>query len=279
MLHSRETGAMSFLKRSICCALCVFGLTLAAPCASDDIELKNGVRLSGRLDSKDDDGVMFIIAYDTIRVPARIAHDDIKIIELDNYDRISEQELFSIQQQAKGLLLHEGRWLPQAHVNELQNKRQKIDRAKQITLFSLQFFLFLMFCLIMVIIVDFIHYEWKRFRVRRAAKSTGADHRLHRRIPISVPFTYCLDDGEEQHTNTSNISLGGLLFSTAAELPLTTQMTVSIGADDNHIECRSMVVRCEKDSKEKLFNIGLSFIGLSSEMRHKLARLISEANK
>ncbi|MEW6536166.1 MAG: PilZ domain-containing protein [Candidatus Auribacterota bacterium] len=265
-------------NKNVCTMLFVCLLCCAFIARADEIILKNGVRLQGLLVGERDSNLEFDILYDTIRIPARISKSDVLSVEMDNTGSEQTVDLFSISQQAKGLVLYEGRWLPKEHVDMVRSKQSKIAQAKKITLFSLQFFFFLMACLALVIVFDFLHYEWKRLRVRRVEKGqSGADYRLHRRISAAIPFEFEMENGTKHSAVTTNISLGGMLFTTPVALELTTQINVSLTADDIHIDCQGMVVRSDKEPNENIYNIGLSFIGLNADMRQKIARFIAHA--
>jgi len=244
---------------------------------ADEIILKNGQNLTGKVLSQKDNVISFEIYFDSIVVPATINKNDIVNIELDNSEMIDESTLFEISQRAKGLVLYKGRWLPEKHVATLMRRQDKIDKIKRFTLFSIQFFIFLMVCFGLIIGMDLLNFGFRKYKLWRVAKTESADNRLHRRISVKLDFKFQLEKGEEYSAVTTNVSLGGLLFSTDLDLHPSERIKVKLLFEENDIlEIEGLVVRSEKDFKTEKNNVGVSFLSLNHEMRQKIAKLIAQ---
>jgi len=247
------------------------------PLCADEITLKNGQNLTGKVLSQKDNIISFEIYFDSIVVSASINKDDILNIELDNSELIDESTLFEITQQSRGLILYKGRWLPKKHVATLMQRQDKIDKIKRFTLLSIQFFIFLMVCFGAIIGLDLLNFGVRKYKLWRVAKTETADNRLHRRIPVKLDFCFKIENGVEHKAVTTNISLGGLLFSTELELKPSDRISVKLSSEDNEIlELEGLVVRSEKDYKTDQHNIGVSFLSVDHEIRQEIAKIIAK---
>lgn len=249
---------------------CVYG---------DEILLKNGKKLSGRLLDQQDDVISFEVHLDSVTFSAILQKDDVLEIEFDNTDHVDESALFALQQKTKGLELYNGRWLPKKHVENIKSSQKNMYTAQKVALFSIQFFIFLIIGFAVVLGVDVLHYQWRKFKLNRIVKREKADHRLHRRIPLKYPIKVAPKGKEQFDAQTNNISLGGLLFSTDMELNLADHIDIELMYSDGSIYIAGLIVRKEKDVQSEMYNLGVSFIGLDQEKRQKIAYLIAHPEK
>ena len=246
---------------------------------ADEITLKNGEKLTGRLLDQQDDIISFEVHLDSVMFPAIIKKDDVTHVDIDNEDMMDEGALFVLQQKTKGLELFHGRWLPKKHVELIKARQRNINTAQKVALFSIQFFVFLVVAFAIVMGVDLLHYQWRKFKLNRIVRQEKADHRLHRRMVMSYPVKVKSEKFPLFEATTSNISLGGLLFSTDKDLQLGDQIEVEVILPDRSIEVDGLIVRKEKDVKSDLHNLGVSFVGLDQSKRQEIARLIACSEK
>ncbi|MDX9703125.1 MAG: PilZ domain-containing protein [Candidatus Auribacterota bacterium] len=265
------------MRRFMAASIFVFCLWLDV--YADVITLKNGETLTGKLLDQQSDIISFEVHMNSVIFPAIIKKDDVTKIELDNEDMVDEAALFVLKQKTKGLELHNGRWLPKKHVALLKARQKNMYTAQRVAVFSIQFFIFLVIGFALVMGVDLLHYQWRKYKLNRIIHREKADHRLHRRIPIQHAIKVRSEKFPELDAQTSNISLGGLLFSTDKDFQLADHISVEIKLADRSIEVDGLIVRKEKDIKTELNNLGVSFIGLSQAKRQEIAYIIAHPSK
>ena len=244
---------------------------------ADEITLKNGKILYGNIYDQREDSVCIEIDFDGVKVPSSIKKSDIVSIEFDNESLTDEATLFAIQQQTKGLELYKGRWLPKKHVDLLRQRQQKIKSVRKLAVFSIQFFIFFIIGFAIVIGLDFLNYQLRKYKLHRVINKENADNRLHRRIYLKFPIKFTTQEGISYDACTSNISLGGLLFHTEVNLNLADQLSIQVISSDSVLNVTGLVVRKIKGISGTVHNIGVSFIGLDKSKRQQIAQLI--ANK
>lgn len=254
----------------------ITGVFVAASPAAEII-LKNGRSFNGKIIEQNNDAISFEMNVDSILIPAIINKKDIVSVEFDNTESQDDTNLFNLQQQAKGLVLYQGRWLPKKHVGLLVDRKAKLDKMKKITLFSIQVIIFLMICLAIVMGLDFFYFKLNKYRIKKVSQR-HKDDRLHQRIAITVPFIILLNDGTKFSAETSNISLGGLLFYTDKDIRIGTQVRLMLILPECNtpVKIKALVVRVEKDVKTQKNSIGVSFVGLHSG-RQQIAQLIAQS--
>ncbi len=255
----------------------VFAYLLVLSVYADEITLKNGETLTGRLLDQQEDIISFEVHFDSVVFPAIIKKEDVTHVEMDNEDMMDEAALFVLQQKTKGLELFHGRWLPKKHVELIKARQRNINTAQKVALFSIQFFIFLVIAFALVMGVDLLHYQWRKFKLNRIVHQEKADHRLHRRMAMCYPVKVESEKFPLFEAKTTNISLGGLLFATEKDLQLGDQIAVEVILSDSSIEVDGLIVRKEKDIKSDMHNLGVSFLGLNQAKRQQIARLIANS--
>jgi len=104
--------------------------------------------------------------------------------------------------------------------------------------------------------------------------------RMYKRVNVDLAIEYILDiDGHIKGKDVGkgrvhNISQGGILFSADIIFPYNKLIEVILTIPDGRIKATAQVVRCKEIGSSERFEIGLRFVGLSSQNQAKLKRYL-----
>lgn len=100
------------------------------------------------------------------------------------------------------------------------------------------------------------------------------------RHPLSIPLTCTIiknaDDQEKKGAPglTSNISIGGLLFSSKRPVKVGSLIMIKMPFEDKIFNVKSKVVHCSKRTQAKLYDVGASFYKFNDAFKVKLIEQI-----
>ncbi len=100
------------------------------------------------------------------------------------------------------------------------------------------------------------------------------------RHPLCMPLAYTvLGDSEkkgqeEERSQTLNVSLGGLLFSSKNMVKDGTRIVVKMPFEDKMFSVKARVVRCTKNAETRLFDIAVSFLRIQEAFKVKMIEQI-----
>lgn len=122
--------------------------------------------------------------------------------------------------------------------------------------------------------------------VKKARKTIPmSERRRFIRHPLCFPLAYkVIEKGPSANysghkASTINISMGGILFSSKKPVVPGSEIMITMPFQDKVFNVRGRVVRCDKNSETKLYNIAAAFHRLSAAYKVKLIEqlyLISE---
>jgi len=104
--------------------------------------------------------------------------------------------------------------------------------------------------------------------------------RMYKRVNVDLAIEYILDlDGHIKGKDIGkgrvhNISHGGILFSSDIIFPYNKLIEVILYIPDGRINATAQVVRCKEIGSSDRFEIGLRFVGLSSQNQAKLKKYL-----
>lgn len=105
------------------------------------------------------------------------------------------------------------------------------------------------------------------------------------RHPLSLPLTYkVINPGlgqsrEDMRAQTSNVSVGGLLFPGKRSVEPNSMIAIKMPFEDKMFNIKAKVVRCVNNPETKLYDIAVSFFRLHEAFKAKMIEqiyLISE---
>jgi len=112
----------------------------------------------------------------------------------------------------------------------------------------------------------------------RPQKPPCSEKRRFIRHPVCIPLEFIPKNilhterkkGGGASATTVNISLGGLLFLSREKIAIDTEISVSLPFKDKVFKIAGTVVRCEKQTNAKLYEIGIAFTRVSDAFKVKL---------
>ncbi len=95
------------------------------------------------------------------------------------------------------------------------------------------------------------------------------------RHSLCFPLTYRTIDKKsfpvrDNQLTTVNMGLGGLMFASRQPAEVNSRILIKMPFQNRVFNVKAKVVRCEKDDKAKLYNIGASFYMLTDAFKAKL---------
>ncbi len=106
------------------------------------------------------------------------------------------------------------------------------------------------------------------------------ESRKYIRHPLCLPLGYKVlgvskkDAKEEARSQTVNLSLGGLLFSSMTMVREGARIIVSMPFEDKVFKVKAMVVRCTKNAETRLFDVAVSFYNIQEAFKVKMIEQI-----
>ncbi|MDD4183061.1 MAG: PilZ domain-containing protein [Candidatus Omnitrophica bacterium] len=101
------------------------------------------------------------------------------------------------------------------------------------------------------------------------------------RHPLSIPISYKIVKKTQNAIKekglpavTSNVSMGGLLFSTKHPVKVGSLIVIKLPFKDKIFNVQSKVVHCVKSPETKLYNVGSSFYRFTDAFKTKLVEQI-----
>ena len=106
------------------------------------------------------------------------------------------------------------------------------------------------------------------------------EYRHFIRHPLCLPLSYKViekslkKDQEDIRSQTSNVSLGGLLFPSKNPVGPESRIVIKMPFENKVFNIRAQVVRCSQNSETKLYDIAVSFLRAQEAFKAKMIEQI-----